>query len=86
MNLENIMLSDMKVKVVNCSVMSNSVRPHELKPGSLSVHRILQARILEWVFTILLDCAGLTVLGTLQALITYLVKLNLRSRKGYFQG
>ena len=49
MNLENIMLSDMKVKVVNCSVMSNSVRPHELKPGSLSVHRILQARILEWV-------------------------------------
>ena len=49
MNLENIMLSDMKVKVVNCSVMSNSVRPHELKPGSLSVHGILQARILEWV-------------------------------------
>ena len=33
----------------NCSGVSNSVRPHELEPGSLSVHGILQARILEWV-------------------------------------
>ena len=35
--------------VCACSVMSNSLRPHGLYlPGS-SVHRIFQARILEWV-------------------------------------
>ena len=31
-----------------CSVMSNSLWPHRLQPGS-SVHGISQARILEWV-------------------------------------
>ena len=29
--------------------MSDSSRPHELQPARLSVHRILQARVLEWV-------------------------------------
>ena len=34
---------------VNCSVVSNSLRPHGIDlPGS-SVHGILQAQILEWV-------------------------------------
>ena len=33
---------------VSCSVVSNSLRPHGLQPGS-SVHGILQTRILEWV-------------------------------------
>ena len=31
------------------SVMCNSVRPHGLEPTTLLCHRILQARILEWV-------------------------------------
>ena len=34
-------------KVLSCSVMSDSLGPHDL-PGS-SVHGILQARVLEWV-------------------------------------
>ena len=33
-----------------CSVMSDSLRPHGLSPPGSSVHGILQARILEWVF------------------------------------
>ena len=36
--------------MISCSVMFNSLQPHGLYslPGS-SVHRIFQARILEWV-------------------------------------
>ena len=34
---------------VVCSVLSDSLRPHELQPATLSVHGILKARILEWV-------------------------------------
>ena len=34
---------------VSHSVVSDSLRPHRLKPTGFSVHRILQARILEWV-------------------------------------
>jgi len=34
---------------VNHSVMSDSLRPHELYPPVFSVHGILQARILEWI-------------------------------------
>ena len=34
---------------VSCSVMSDSLRPHVLYPPDSSVHRISQARILEWV-------------------------------------
>ena len=30
------------------TIMSNSFRPHGLQPARLSVHGILQARILEW--------------------------------------
>ena len=31
------------------SIMANSLRPYGLEPPMLSVHGILQARILEWV-------------------------------------
>ena len=34
---------------VSCSVVSDSMRPHDSSPPSPSVHGILQARILEWV-------------------------------------
>ena len=34
---------------VNHSVVSYSLRPHELLPTGSSVHGILQARILEWI-------------------------------------
>ena len=34
---------------VSRSVVSDSLRPHGLKPPDSSVHGILQARILEWV-------------------------------------
>ena len=34
--------------VLGCSVVSESLQPHGLQPGS-SVHGILQARTLEWV-------------------------------------
>ena len=37
-----------KTESVNCSVVSDSLRPHETLPGSF-VPGILQARILEWV-------------------------------------
>ena len=37
-------------KVLSCSVMSNSLEPHELySPSGSSAHGILQVRILEWV-------------------------------------
>ena len=40
----------MKKKVsVSHSVISDSFQSHGLSPASLSVHGILQARILEWV-------------------------------------
>ena len=32
-----------------CSVMSDSIQPRGLEPARLSVHGILQARILEWL-------------------------------------
>ena len=39
-----------KSENVSCSVMSESLQPHELySPPASSVHGILQARILEWV-------------------------------------
>ena len=34
---------------ISCSVVSDSLRHHGLQPTRLSVHGILQARILEWV-------------------------------------
>ena len=37
-----------KSESVSHSIMSNSFRPHGLQPARLSVHGILQARILEW--------------------------------------
>ena len=37
-----------KSENVSHSIMSNSFRPHGLQPARLSVHGILQARILEW--------------------------------------
>ena len=37
------------VYVFSHQVMSDSLWPHELQPASSSVHRISQARILEWV-------------------------------------
>ena len=36
-------------KNVNCSVVSDFLRPRGLSPPGSSVHGILQARILEWV-------------------------------------
>ena len=36
-------------KNVSCSVMSNSLQPHDYTPPGPSVHGILQAGILEWV-------------------------------------
>ena len=39
-----------KAKVISCSVVPDSLRPHRLySPPSSSVHGIPQARILEWV-------------------------------------
>ena len=32
-----------------CSVMSDSLQPHGLKPSRLPVYEIFQVRILEWV-------------------------------------
>ena len=37
------------VCVCACSVVSNSLQPHELYPAGSSVHGIFQARILEWI-------------------------------------
>ena len=34
---------------LSCSVMSNSLGPHEPSPPSSSVHGIFQTRILEWI-------------------------------------
>ena len=35
--------------VVNCSVMSNYLKPQDFSSPCCSVHRIFQARIVEWV-------------------------------------
>ena len=35
--------------VVSCSVMSNYLKPQDFSSPGCSVHRIFQARILEWV-------------------------------------
>ena len=35
--------------VFSCSVVSDSLQPMDCSPPGSSVHRILQARILEWV-------------------------------------
>ena len=35
--------------VLSCSVMSNSLGPHDCSPPGTSVHWIIQERILEWV-------------------------------------
>ena len=35
--------------VLSCSVVPHSLQPHGLYPTRLSIHGILQARILEWV-------------------------------------
>ena len=32
-----------------CSLVSNSLRPHDCSPSESSVHGILQARILQWI-------------------------------------
>ena len=45
----NVVLGSGMCVCVRCSVVSDSLRSHELSPARLSVHGILQARILEWV-------------------------------------
>ena len=39
----------LKHRHCECSVVSNPLRPHGYSPPGSSVHRILQARTLEWV-------------------------------------
>ena len=39
----------LKVESISRSVKSDSLQPHGLSPPGSSVHRILQARILEWI-------------------------------------
>ena len=45
----SVLLPDSQLRVLSHSVMSDSLRPHGLKPARSSVHGILQARVLEQV-------------------------------------